>query len=43
MEKKEQEVTTRNAQIHQQKIGSREGFTMAKNSESHSESSTASG
>ncbi|XP_027364340.1 condensin complex subunit 1 [Abrus precatorius] len=41
-EKKEQEVTARNAQIHQQKIGSREGFTVAINSEDHTESNTAS-
>ncbi|TKY53425.1 Condensin complex subunit 1 [Spatholobus suberectus] len=42
MDKKEQEVTARNAQIHQQKIGSREGFTVATNSEDHSESNSAS-
>ncbi|KAF1879594.1 hypothetical protein Lal_00033251 [Lupinus albus] len=42
MEKKEQEVTTRNAQIHQQKFGSSEGFTVATNSEDLRESSTAS-
>ncbi|XP_061360849.1 condensin-1 complex subunit CAP-D2 [Gastrolobium bilobum] len=42
MEKKEQEVTARNAQIHQQKIGCREGFTVATNSEDYSESNTAS-
>ncbi|MED6172299.1 Condensin-1 complex subunit CAP-D2 [Stylosanthes scabra] len=33
MERKEQEVTTRNAQIHQQKISSREGFAVATTSE----------
>lgn len=43
MEKKEQEVTARNAQIHQQKIGSREGFNVDTNSEDHSESNTVSG
>ncbi|OIV89887.1 hypothetical protein TanjilG_14343 [Lupinus angustifolius] len=42
MEKKEQEVTTRNAQIHQQKFGNSEGFTVATNSEDHRESNTAS-
>ncbi|KAE9619744.1 putative condensin complex subunit 1 [Lupinus albus] len=41
MEKKEQEVTARNAQIHQQKIGSR-GFTVATISEDHQVSNTAS-
>ncbi|CAL0299316.1 unnamed protein product [Lupinus luteus] len=41
MEKKEQEVTARNAQIHQQKIDSK-GFTVATNSEDHQESNTAS-
>ncbi|KAK7279107.1 hypothetical protein RJT34_24151 [Clitoria ternatea] len=39
--KKEQEVTALNAQIHQQKISSREGFTVATNSEDPSESNTA--
>jgi len=43
MEKKEQEVTARNAQIHQQKIDSREGFNVNKNSEDHSKSNTSSG
>lgn len=43
MEKKEQEVTARNAQIHQQKISSREGFNVDAISEDHSESNTASG
>lgn len=43
MEKKEQEVTARNAQIHQQKIDSRGGFNVATNSEDHSESNTVSG
>lgn len=43
MEKKEQEVTARNAQIHQQKISSRKGFNVDANSEDHSESNTASG
>ncbi|XP_020961061.1 condensin complex subunit 1 [Arachis ipaensis] len=33
MERKEQEVTTRNARIHQQKISSREGFVVATTSE----------
>lgn len=31
-EKKEQEVTARNAQIHHQKIGQREGFVITRNS-----------
>ena len=43
MEKKEQEVTARNAQIHQQKIGSRAGFAVATNSEDHSESDIVAG
>lgn len=43
MEKKEQEVTARNAQIHQQKIDSREGFNVNNNSEDHSKSNTSSG
>ncbi|KAJ1401699.1 HEAT repeat associated with sister chromatid cohesion protein [Sesbania bispinosa] len=42
MEKKEQEVTARNAQIHQQKLSSRECSNGAPNSEDHSESATAS-
>lgn len=41
--KKEQEDTARNAQIHQQKIASREGFTVATYSEDQSESTSASG
>jgi condensin complex subunit 1 len=43
MEKKEQEVTARNAQIHQQKIASRGSFNVDKNSEDHSKSNTSSG
>lgn len=31
MEKKEQEATARNAQIHQQKVGGMEGFAVAGN------------
>ena len=31
MEKKEQEVTARNAEIHRQKVGNIEGFVMAGN------------
>ncbi|MCI19872.1 condensin complex subunit 1-like, partial [Trifolium medium] len=42
MEKKEQEVTARNAQIHQQKIDSRGSFNVDKNSEDHSKSNTSS-
>lgn len=42
-DKKEQEVTARNAQIHQQKIGSREGFTVTINSEDHLSSNSSSG
>ncbi|XP_054795196.1 condensin-1 complex subunit CAP-D2-like [Prosopis cineraria] len=38
MEIKEQEVTARNAHIHQQKIGSREGYTAAIDAEDHAES-----
>ncbi|KHN11863.1 Condensin complex subunit 1 [Glycine soja] len=41
-DKKEQEVTARNAQIHQQKIGSREGFTVTINSEDHLSSNSSS-
>ncbi|KAL5067141.1 hypothetical protein RYX36_018028 [Vicia faba] len=41
MEKKEQEVTARNAQIHQQKIDSRENFNMDKDSEGYSKSNTS--
>ncbi|KAK7392973.1 hypothetical protein VNO78_21423 [Psophocarpus tetragonolobus] len=41
-DKKEQEVTARNAQIHQQKISSREGFTLTTNCEDRSESNSAS-
>ncbi|KAI5396595.1 condensin-1 complex subunit CAP-D2 [Lathyrus oleraceus] len=40
-EKKEQEVTARNAQIHQQKIDSRENLNMDKNSEDYSKSNTS--
>lgn len=43
MEKKEQEVTARNAQIHQQKIGCMEDFSMIRNSEDGAESDTAEG
>lgn len=42
MEKKEQEATARNAQIHQQKIGSREGFDAAR-IEDHAESNITTG
>ncbi|GAU24201.1 hypothetical protein TSUD_23380, partial [Trifolium subterraneum] len=42
LEKKEQEVTARNAQIHQQKIDSRGSFNVDKNSEDHSKSNTSS-
>ncbi|KAL2325982.1 hypothetical protein Fmac_025040 [Flemingia macrophylla] len=42
MDKKEQEDTARNAQIHQQKVGSSQGFSVAINSEDHSESNSAS-
>nr|KYP59857.1 Condensin complex subunit 1 [Cajanus cajan] len=42
MDKKEQEDTARNAQIHQQKVGSSQGFNVAINSEDHSESNSAS-
>ncbi|KAI9082072.1 hypothetical protein K1719_035997 [Acacia pycnantha] len=38
MEIKEQEVAARNAHIHQQKIGSRVGFTSAIDAEDHAES-----
>lgn len=41
MEKKEQEVTARNAQIHQQKIGCMQDFSVAGNSEDRPESDTA--
>ncbi|CAK8571105.1 unnamed protein product [Lathyrus sativus] len=40
-EKKEQEVTARNAQIHQQKIDSRENFNMDKNSEDYSKANNS--
>ncbi|KAF7819108.1 condensin complex subunit 1 [Senna tora] len=40
MEKKEQEATARNAQIHQQKIASREGFAAATNAEDHAETNS---
>ncbi|KAK6244268.1 hypothetical protein QUC31_010677 [Theobroma cacao] len=36
MEKKEQEVTARNAEIHRQKVGNIEGFPMARNDEEES-------
>jgi hypothetical protein len=39
MEKKEQEVTARNAQIHQQKIGGMEGCAVARNEGEVSEES----
>ena len=39
MEKKEQEVTARNAQIHQQKIGGMEGCAVARNEGEVSEGS----
>lgn len=43
MERKEQEETARNAHIHQQKIGSREGFAAATDTEDHAESNTNAG
>lgn len=43
MEKKEQEITARNAQIHQQKIDSREGFNVDTNSDDKAKSNSASG
>lgn len=44
MEKKEQEVTARNAEIHRQKVGNIEGFVMAgKDGEEISESEIAEG
>lgn len=44
MEKKDQEVTARNAQIHQQKVDSMEGFLVAKNAgEESAESDIAEG
>ncbi|MBA0654795.1 hypothetical protein Goklo_021731, partial [Gossypium klotzschianum] len=36
MEKKEQEVTARNAEIHRQRVGNMEGFVMAGNNEEES-------
>jgi condensin complex subunit 1 len=44
VEKKEQEVTARNAQIHQQRVGSMEGLSVAgNNGEDSAESDTAEG
>lgn len=44
MEKKEQEVTARNAEIHRQKVGNLEGFVMAgNNGEESAESDIAEG
>lgn len=44
MEKKEQEVTARNAQIHQQKIGGTEDFAVTQNSKADTaESDTTEG
>ncbi|XP_022746480.1 condensin complex subunit 1 [Durio zibethinus] len=43
MEKKEQEVTARNAEIHQQKVGNIEGFVMAGNGEERAESDIVEG
>ncbi|KHG09428.1 Condensin complex subunit 1 [Gossypium arboreum] len=44
MEKKEQEVTARNAEIHRQKVGNMEGFVMAgNNGEESTESDIAEG
>jgi condensin complex subunit 1 len=44
MEKKEQEVTARNARIHQQKVGTMKGFAVAGNTgEDSAESDTAEG
>lgn len=39
MERKEQEVTARNAQVHQQKLGTLQGFITTKNNTDEQETS----